>query len=523
MKSSISLRSMSPSCKNNLLLAALCWLLAFVLMFCFSRDSYIFDVWWRQDSNWFMTCGRAWMNGMTPYVDFCDSKGPLLWLIYGLGYLISPKSYVGVMWISSITYAVVFFFSYKILRLLGASRLLRMAALMVLGWLMLNGFVHDDVRAEDFCQAFFAPVLYRFVLHDTRHNLTARQVAWSAVALGVCLAGTLLIKYSVTLMLMAFVPHFCYVFPRKAGLSPLKAFLLMAGAAVVVLLPWVVVMLAQGWFKPFIEEYFLKTLTTLNNLGETKLSQESVVNVVFRKSLILYTLFIAAMVVLYCRKYRKWWLMVAMVWTTIVVLLNGKSFVYYSSLALFAAPGLAILFSTFQHKSWARSAAFSITLIAFFLIGITNQSRSSSFFTHDLAKRDRFYYYGGLMSQVEHPRILFWDMHDKGQGLPAEALPACPYWALQEGATDEMRLDQDKAAREKRCDFVLIDHADTTHARQLEQWGYYRYDYWDRRDPHKHLSIDGHDVLYSTRPLHDTLVHVSNLDVLLKRPIHFPK
>ena len=523
MKGSISLRSMSPSCKNNLLLAALCWLLAFVLMFCFSRDSYIFDVWWRQDSNWFMTCGRAWMNGMTPYVDFCDSKGPLLWLIYGLGYLISPKSYVGVMWISSITYAVVFFFSYKILRLLGASRLLRMAALMVLGWLMLNGFVHDDVRAEDFCQAFFAPVLYRFVLHDTGHGLNRRQVICSALILGVALAGTLLIKYSITLMLMAFVPHLCYVFPRKAGYSTLKAFLLMVAAAVAVLLPWLVVMLAQGWFKPFVQEYFLNTLTTLNNLGETKLSQASVAHVVFRKSLILYILFIALMVLLYERKYRKWWLMVVMVWTTIVVLLNGKSFVYYSSLALLAAPGLAVLFSRYQNKSWARSVAFSITMVAFFLIGITNQSRSSSFFTHDLAKRDRFYYYGGLMSQVQHPKLLFWDMHDKGQGLPAEALPACPYWALQEGATDEMRHDQDRAAKEKRCDFVLIDHADSIHARQLEQWGYYRYDYWDHHDTTKHLSMDGHDVLYSTRPLHDTIVHVTNLDVLLKRPVHFPK
>ena len=29
------------------------------------------------------------MNGMVPYVDFTDSKGPSLWLIYGIGYLLS--------------------------------------------------------------------------------------------------------------------------------------------------------------------------------------------------------------------------------------------------------------------------------------------------------------------------------------------------------------------------------------------------------------------------------------------------
>lgn len=514
---------MSSSCKRGFLLALLCWLFALVLMFFFSRDSYIYDVWWRGDSNWFMTAGRAWMNGQTPYVDFSDSKGPLLWLIYGLGYLISPKTYVGVMWISSITYAVVFFFSYKILRLLGASRMVSVAALMVLAWLMLNGFVHDEVRAEDFCQAFMAPVIYRFVLHDTRHSLTGRQMAWSAAVLGIALAGTLLIKYSVTLMLVAFVPHFCYVFPRKAGMSPLKAIgCLLAGAAAM-LLPWLVLMLSQGWFKAFVQEYFLNTFTTLQNLGDSKLSLGSVLGEATKKSLLLYTLLIVVLLYLYGRKWHRWGLLVVMVWMTLVVMFNGKSFFYYSSLALLATPGLAILFSRYQDKWWARGVAFSMTLVFFFLIDITNHSRSSSFFTHDLAKRDRYYYYTGLMSQVQQPRVLFWGMHDKGQGLHANALPACRYWALQEGATDEMRQDQEKAAREKHCDFVFIDHADSVHARQLEQWGYYRYDYWDHHDSTKHLSMDGHDVLYSKRQLVDTMIHVDNLDVLLKRSIHFPK
>ena len=514
---------MSPSRKNGLLLALLCWLMALALMFFFSRDSYTFDVWWRGDTNWFMTAGRAWMNGQTPYVDFSDSKGPLLWLIYGLGYLLSPKTFVGVMWLSTISYAIVIFFSYKTLRLLGTSRMVTVAALMVLAWLMLNGFVHDEVRAEDFCQAFLAPVIYRFVLHDTRHGLNVRQVAWSAAVLGFVLAGTLLIKYSVTLMLLAFVPHFCFVFPRKAGVSPLKAIGCLLAGAVAMLLPWLVVMLAQGWFKPFVQEYFVNTLTTLQNLAATKLSLGSVLAEATKKSLLLYTLLIAALLYIYGRKWHRWGLLVVMVWMTLVVMFNGKSFFYYSSLALLATPGLAVLFTRYQNRSWARPVAFCMIPIFFFLIDITNHSRSSSFFTHDLAKRDRYYYYAGLMSQVEQPKVLFWDMHDKGQGLPAGALPACRYWALQEGATDEMRHDQDKAAEEKRCDFVLIDHADSIHARQLEQWGYHRYDYWDHHDTTKHLSIDGHDVLYSKRLLHDTIVHVTNLDVLLKRPIHFTK
>ena len=108
--------------KRRTALFALCWLAATVLMLLISRDSYLYDIWWRGDTNWFMTCGRAWMEGLTPYADFADSKGPLLWLIYGIGYLLSPHDFTGVMWLSTISYAVVFYYAYSTMRLVGASR-----------------------------------------------------------------------------------------------------------------------------------------------------------------------------------------------------------------------------------------------------------------------------------------------------------------------------------------------------------------------------------------------------------------
>ena len=63
-------------------------------------------------------CGKAVMNGLTPYVDFTDSKGPLLWLIYGIGYLLSPRNYVGVWILSCLAYAGTFYYNYRTARLL---------------------------------------------------------------------------------------------------------------------------------------------------------------------------------------------------------------------------------------------------------------------------------------------------------------------------------------------------------------------------------------------------------------------
>ena len=44
------------------------------LLFFSSPDSYLYDITYRDDSSWFFTAGRAWMNGMVPYVDFADSN-----------------------------------------------------------------------------------------------------------------------------------------------------------------------------------------------------------------------------------------------------------------------------------------------------------------------------------------------------------------------------------------------------------------------------------------------------------------
>ena len=94
------------------------FLMSFVLLFFLSPDSYVRQVFGRLDSAMFFTQGHAWLKGMVPYVDFTDSKGPLLLAIYALGAWLSPTTYHGVFWISVIVYTLIFFFLYHAARLL---------------------------------------------------------------------------------------------------------------------------------------------------------------------------------------------------------------------------------------------------------------------------------------------------------------------------------------------------------------------------------------------------------------------
>ena len=125
--------------------------LSFVLLLLLSPDSYLADTYaLRCDSAWFFTCGKAWMEGMIPYVDFADSKGPLLWLIYGLGYLLSPVSYHGVFWLSVVAYMLTLHFVWLTARLFLHPK--ESAFVLVsIPFFLFFIIYHNEVRAEDFC------------------------------------------------------------------------------------------------------------------------------------------------------------------------------------------------------------------------------------------------------------------------------------------------------------------------------------------------------------------------------------
>ena len=91
-----------------------------VLFFCI-HESYLYSHIFIYDSAWYFICGKAWIEGLKPYIDFADSKGPLLWSIYALAYKLHSYSLVGVLWLASGFYTLTLWFIYKSFKLMGLS------------------------------------------------------------------------------------------------------------------------------------------------------------------------------------------------------------------------------------------------------------------------------------------------------------------------------------------------------------------------------------------------------------------
>lgn len=448
-----AMRLITPR-RENIRAILLCALYAFILLFFLSPDSYIRDLYIRADSAWFFASGKAWMNGMIPYVDFADSKGPLLWLIYGIGYLLSHHSYVGVFWVSIIFYTAMLFFAYKLCRLYLDIHPAAVAS-AILPFILFFHPYHFEIRAEDFCNSFLMLSLYALcrVLRDWK-TLDKRHYFLCAVAMGVTCAACVMIKWNVGVAIL--VPMFIallYSFRVKHGMLSICG---MLSGFIVVCAPFVIYLLCVGAFDDFIREYFINTTQTKYVRGYN-LSPFSILHYAFSiGKRTFFFLLLGLLLFLWKKGKVYWWLFLCFIvmW---MIIMGCRPLYYYMSIALPFSIFLIIVLVEMAFRKIRMAARFTPALClvaACVSIGVNVFPVNESF---DLHKDCRQSYYRAnyVMAQIKQPKVLYYGL-ERGIGTPAGSIPACKYWALQNGSTNDMLAEREKTLVSGVADFVIV-------------------------------------------------------------------
>lgn len=205
------------------------------------------------------------MNGMIPYVDFADSKGPLLWFIYGIGYLISHYNYIGVFWLSCFSFSITLFLCYKIGCLLTENKRISYAVAMLMAIFYLFPRFAPDLKGEDWCQPFIAESLY-MLLKTSLHPIDYSLQRKSSIVFGVSFMAAILIKWSVGIMMISMPLSALYLlFIHKQPIAPNCLWFIVA--AIAIFLPFAMYMVATNSFGAFVHEYFLNTGQTVGEGG----------------------------------------------------------------------------------------------------------------------------------------------------------------------------------------------------------------------------------------------------------------
>ncbi len=94
-----------------------CFFISFIVLSFTSNNSFLYCANEWVDVNAFFTVGKSMMNGIIPYKDIFEQKGPLVYFIYGIAYLINNTSYIGVFIIEIITMTITLIFANKCIKL----------------------------------------------------------------------------------------------------------------------------------------------------------------------------------------------------------------------------------------------------------------------------------------------------------------------------------------------------------------------------------------------------------------------
>lgn len=208
--------------KKNILISLACFTISFVILLLTSKNSFLypFNDW--VDANAFFTVGKSMVHGIVPYRDLFEQKGPLLYLIYGIGSLISFKSFFGIFVIEVFFWTISLIVLYKILRMFLSFK----SSFLILPIFMSiiatsNAFSHGG-SAEELCAPFFFITLYYFIKHFKVKELNKKEMLLSGIMAGFIL----LIKYTllgfwISFTIAIFIDYLLKKDYRKAIIYPL--------------------------------------------------------------------------------------------------------------------------------------------------------------------------------------------------------------------------------------------------------------------------------------------------------------
>lgn len=414
-------------------------------------DSFLYSITEHYDSSVFFMCGKALFNGLIPYTDFADSKGLLLWIIYGIGYKLSNHSYIGVFFISCLNYWITLIIAYKSARLiLNKNRSLIAAMTMAIPYFYWN--FYTETKAEHFCLPFVAFSFY-FLMYLI-YKKEDSHIKWKSLAIGMSFIACIMLKWSIGIMLISIIFSVSVYAHRIKQLKNYLIFLFLG--SIISLTPFIIYFTINNNINDFINEYFINTLSTVNvPLDETIDSYIKEWGLVFTSKRIIYFIYILPLLIFFIKEKKIYSLLPFLSGLFFLALsIRHDNFGHYISIVAPFSIFFIILIILYFDKIKNGIKYYCLFLVLGLCYIIWGKIHySNTFFTK--SKNDtQFEYINRIIYQIERPTIINIGQ-DWGFGI-AKTLPACRYWISQRGRTEEMHNAQIKSLADRNANFIFL-------------------------------------------------------------------
>lgn len=458
---------------SNILIAIYCLVLATIFLLICTKSSPLYPINDWVDSNAFFTMGKGMMNGKVLYRDLFEQKGPLLYFIHGLSYLISNKTFLGVYIFEVIFFAVFLYFCSKIISFYYEKKYLYIA-LPIISVIVLNlvSFSHGD-SAEEFTIPLLTISLYYLLKYFK--NEYPKPMDTKVLLLNGFLAGCVMwIKYSLLgfwfgWMMMIFISSII----NKRFKDSIKECLVFLIGMFIATLPWIIYFGLNGAIKDWIDTYIFinldsytvdYTLTQKLKFVYNNMYKGIVKNPIYGILTIvglLYTLISNKFIKNIMGKVS----LVVIIFTTIIlVYIGGRGYKYYflifAPFIIFGILFIIDLLNRLLSENIIKKTGIIIGIvIAVILVPITLKYNQNTYMLK-MNKEGLFQYkFANIINETPNATLLNYGNLDNGLYLTTGIVPNVKHFEIQNipyNKYPENRDEQNRYIKDGVTDYVLV-------------------------------------------------------------------
>lgn len=445
-----------------------CFLTALLFLSFLSKSSPLYPLNDWVDVNCIFTVGKGIFNGLVPYRDLYDQKGPLLFFVYGLAWLVSHDTFVGLFLLEVLAATGFLYFSLKIIDLFSSRAPMLWLPVLSAIYMTANSFSSGG-SAEELC----LPVL-TFALYCALYMLkTHEPPRFKAVFIHGLAAGCLLwVKYSLIGVYIGYAfLVLLNLLKQKEYKRLLHTALLFLGGVTLVSIPVLAYFAVHAALGDLFTGYFYNNIFLYNT---TAVFDKNIQSVVYKTAVLLYsgawanmglTLLIAAgfigLAVKAVREKAPHVVPGALLIALCMVLTTyggGIGYRYYFLVfAAFLPLGVAFLNTFFvkvrvMNRRW-RGSMMAAIYLASIPLAFLNSTSTYLF----LQKKESLAQYK-LMQHMDlsnNPSILHVGVLDVGMNTITNTLPKQKYFCTLNAHIPQMAEAIDEACREGQADYLV--------------------------------------------------------------------
>lgn len=468
--------------KNRILF---CWsmLLSVLLIGLASKSSPIYPMNDWVDVNCFFTMGRGMLDGMVPYRDLYEQKGPVLYFVYAIISLFSRDSYWGVYLLEAVTFGLFLYFSGKLARLyLGESKV-TYPLVAVLGAALVTSWSFTHGGSVEQLSLFMLVYSMYSVLRAMKEN---RALSFREAFINGILAATILwVKYTILgfyagLALFVVIWYLTDSQLRNKLLLTIGQFLLGAAAVTAVVFAYFI---CHGALQDLLTVYFYNNIFLYaEEVSGSRLEQMwDCLHGALRANTNYGWMIWSGILWLFLKQKNHWkaaiMSLMCFVFLALTTYWGCKGWDYYGFIfAAFCIFGLIaiaqLLRSTVLYDLWHKyvpqhilAPILAAVLLLSYLLGATVQYNQNIYLTK-YSKADTVQYrFAETIQTVENPTLLNYGFLDGGFYFASGAKPACRYFCYFNIEPPQMWEEQNACIQNGEADFIV------TRYYQLEQYG----------------------------------------------------